>query len=228
MGAEGSRGESARRFSRRRLGAVGVATVLGMGWVSATLITGCCNGDGRGLCETGLRELAELKQRAPATLQPAIEADRAGFARELAATPAADAGPAARRALSGRINVALADWDKRVDEALRVAALRPLTAGKWVGIFYENGLANLGRKVEIRADGSFSSTHRDRHYDKKRLRTSAGTILGVAGGTLTYKAAGRTNEPETFVADAPPRPLPPTNALGFLVDGVRFVQLGSP
>lgn len=186
---------------------------------------GCCKADGRKLCEKDLQELATLEARAPGSLRPGLAADHARFSSELAATAPGDAGSAARAALSGRINVALADWDKKVDEALRVAALPLLRAGRWIGVFHRNGAAHLGEHVRIGIDGAFAFVRNERRSGRRTLRTDSGTILGVDGGKLTYKAAGRSNKPATFVVDTPPRALAPSGQLGFLVKGSPYVQV---
>lgn len=196
--------------------------LLAVSVLAWTGLPGCCGGDFRALCQRQLVELSAVVDRAPPSLQPAARAEHASLSRELASSAPGDAGNAARKALSGRIAVAIADWDKKIDEALRVDSLKALSAGKWIGDFWRDGATHLGVHVHIRADGALSNTRKMMHRGKYRLETQSGIVMRVRPNELTFKNAGASNKELTFVTDAPPRPLVGTQ-LGFIYGGDRYL-----
>lgn len=190
-----------------------------LGWAG---LPGCCNGDFRAMCQRQLAELSAVVDRAPPSLQPAARAEHASLSRELASSAPGDAGNAARKSLSGRIAVAIFEWDKKIDEALRLSALKALVDGKWIGKFWRDGATNLGVHVNIQSDGRFANSRRVMHRGRYRLESQSGTVLRVRGNELTFKNAGAFNKELTFATDAPPRPLAGTQ-LGFLYAGDRYL-----
>ncbi len=197
-------------------------SILSASALALLAVPGCCGGDFRSMCQRQLVELSAVVDRAPPTLQAAARADHAALSNELATSPPGEPGNDARKKLSGRIAVAIFDWDKKIDEAWRATALKPLVDGKWIGNFWRNGATHLGVHVNIQADGRFANTRNDRVRGKVRLETDSGYVLRVRGNELTYKSSGAYNKERVFAPTTAPVALGGAQ-LGFTYGGDRYL-----
>ncbi len=186
---------------------------------SVGALGGCCRSDFRSTCETRLNDLDAMAARAPTSLIAPFAAERAALRKELAATAPGEPGMEARKALAARLSSAIVTWDKRIDEALRVPALKQLIEGRWIGKFWRDGATHLGTNIHIKPDGVLANT---RKGSKKLLVTVGGPILYVRGGELVYKDPGYKDQEIAFPTDGPPRPLV-GGALGFVHRSEKYL-----